>query len=275
MKTRILSGLVGAAMTVVILFCYDTIVLNFAVAIISTIAVFELLIATKYVNNKLLALSAICFSFSVPFFRMPYLNLASKTACLLFVGLLFAIMLIKNGDIKLEQLGLTFLISIVVPFGFSSILYIRDYYGVNGGLFFIVVIFVSAWATDIAAYFTGSLIGKHKLAPTISPKKTVEGAVGGIIGCIFITLVWGIIYDSMYTSIKIDYLLLAVMSAMLSVIAMFGDLSCSLIKRTCNIKDFGNIMPGHGGILDRFDSVLFVAPTVYIVLSSFPEMIIK
>jgi len=277
MKTRILSGLVGAAMCIVILFFYssDYIVLNLAIGFISFMAVYELLIATKYVKSKLLVITALAFAVFVPFFRNPYFSVPGKTACFLFVALLFVFMLFENGNIRLEQMGLVFLISTVIPFAFSTIIYIRDFFGQTGGVFYIVLIFLISWGTDIGAYFTGTFFGKHKMAPSISPKKTWEGAVGGVIGCVGICALWAFLYGMRWPSVDINYLALIPVALLLSGVSMFGDLAASLIKRTCNIKDFGKIMPGHGGVLDRFDSVLFVAPSVFILLETFPKLIVS
>lgn len=130
------------------------------------------------------------------------------------------------------------------------------------GLYYLFLIFICAWMTDTGAYFSGRFFGKHKLAPSISPKKTVEGSVGGIIcamlGCIVLGLVATYINEA-----SPNYWLLALVGLIGSCLAQLGDLIASLIKRTCGVKDFGNIMPGHGGALDRFDSVIMVSPFIY------------
>lgn len=119
------------------------------------------------------------------------------------------------------------------------------------------LIFISAFGTDIFAYFTGYLIGRHKLCPDISPKKTIEGAVGGILGSVILSVAFGLLVCR-------EYLILCIIIGIIgSVMSQLGDLSASIIKRKLGIKDYGNLIPGHGGILDRFDSVLFTAPTVY------------
>jgi phosphatidate cytidylyltransferase len=123
------------------------------------------------------------------------------------------------------------------------------------------LIFIIAWSTDTFAYFTGLLFGKHKLAPIISPKKTIEGAIGGIVGCAVSTFIFSIIFIPEIAVISILFGILG------SVISQLGDLNASMIKRSNGIKDFGYIIPGHGGILDRFDSILFTAPYVYAAYS--------
>ena len=124
---------------------------------------------------------------------------------------------------------------------------------------------------DTGGYFVGRFLGKHKLAPTISPKKTVEGFIGGIVVDIVSLIAAGLIYETWFAGgdIKVNYVLLGIMGAVTAVMGTLGDLSASFIKRSCDVKDFGNIMPGHGGVLDRFDSVMLVAPTVYIFVEVF------
>ena len=122
------------------------------------------------------------------------------------------------------------------------------------------LIFIIAFGTDIFAYFTGMLLGKHKLCPTLSPKKTVEGAIGGIVGAVVFSVIFGVFCLSNGRPVSFGFILMAVIG---SVVSQFGDLTASAFKRKMGIKDYGNLIPGHGGILDRFDSVLFVAPYLY------------
>ena len=122
------------------------------------------------------------------------------------------------------------------------------------------LIFIIAFGTDIFAYFTGMLLGKHKLCPNLSPKKTVEGAIGGILGAVVFSVIFGVFYLSNGRPVSFGFILMAVIG---SVVSQLGDLTASAFKRKMGIKDYGNLIPGHGGILDRFDSVLFVAPYFY------------
>jgi len=119
------------------------------------------------------------------------------------------------------------------------------------------LIFITAFASDTFAYFTGKMIGRHKLSPNLSPNKTIEGAIGGILGSLLLTILF----------IRLNnlgnYIELSLLSIICSMMSIIGDLSASKVKRIVKIKDFGNIMPGHGGVLDRFDSILFTAPIVY------------
>lgn len=128
-----------------------------------------------------------------------------------------------------------------------------------------------AWLADSGAYFVGTFLGRHKLCPNISPKKTVEGVIGGVItnGLIFVLL--GLGYTKLIATgdVSANYILLFVLGMICALLGLLGDLSASLLKRQTGIKDYGNIMPGHGGVMDRFDSVLFVAPFMTIALSVF------
>lgn len=133
----------------------------------------------------------------------------------------------------------------------------------HGG-FVLPIIFLGSWITDSAAYFCGSFFGRHKLIPKISPKKTVEGSVGGVLFCGLFCTVYGLVIANV-TDLTVNYVHLIVTGLVLSVISQIGDLNASYIKRTHDIKDFGNLFPGHGGMLDRFDSAVAVAPVLYIV----------
>lgn len=127
-------------------------------------------------------------------------------------------------------------------------------------------VFVIAWLTDTGAYFSGVFLGKHKLVPHISPKKTVEGAVGGVVVCAAACVVYSFILNVLLAGEQFDYMLCAeyvLMGIVGSVLSQVGDFVASCVKRDCGVKDYGSILPGHGGLMDRFDSVIFIAPFVY------------
>ena len=136
------------------------------------------------------------------------------------------------------------------------------------GTVIIIFPFIAAWITDTFAYFSGRFFGKHKLSPLISPNKTIEGSIGGILGCILAVIAYKYIAQIIWgLSLDIIYSIAVIIPA--SIIAQIGDLSFSYLKREFKIKDFGTILPGHGGILDRFDSLLFAAPFVEILFNIF------
>ena len=280
MKKRLITAAVGIAFFIIILFFSGGIVLNIAVSILSVIAIWDIFVATKYINNIPLLVANMVFAFAVPFFRTPYSNDVSKVCILLFIIALFVIML--KQKVKIEQIGLVFMLNTVISFAFSSIIYLRDLpespvYHLQpiDGAFFIVFAVGGAWITDAGAYFIGRFLGKHKMAPTISPNKTWEGAAGGIIinviGLVVISWVYSFFY--LKDTGHINYIAVVIYGVLCAVAAIVGDLAMSFIKRSCNIKDFGNIMPGHGGVLDRFDSLLLVAPLLYVMLPLLPIVI--
>ena len=144
-------------------------------------------------------------------------------------------------------------------------------------VFFILLILCFAWGGDTCAYFAGRAFGKHKLCPVVSPKKTVEGAIGGVLGTMVFgvaaTLIYSIAADRMeaFTRSNIGvsmYVVIALLACVAAVLGIYGDLFASVVKRQCGIKDYGTIFPGHGGILDRFDSVMFIAPFVTMVITA-------
>jgi phosphatidate cytidylyltransferase len=275
----LLSAAVGIPLAAVVLFFFDTVLLNIAMAVVILIAVYEILIATKYLSNK--GLVAICFLFAafIPFFNFMNVRLVSEIFCYAFIIVLFVFLLFNHRTMRFEQIGTVFMLTLLLSFSFSSIVFIRDLYKTQPepdrlALFYLVLVFVGAWATDAGAYFIGYFFGKTKLAPNISPKKTVEGAVGGIVTTVVFFIAAALLYrfyvSTLGASVTIDYLLLVIAALLSATAAILGDLSASLIKRECNIKDFGNILPGHGGVMDRFDSIMFVAPLLFIFQQIFP-----
>ena len=134
---------------------------------------------------------------------------------------------------------------------------------IENGAYIVWLIFLCSWGCDTCAYCVGVLLGKHKMAPILSPKKSVEGAIGGVCGAFLLTLLYSFIFRAqMGVSLK-EMLILGLISAVGGLISMVGDLAASAIKRNYEIKDYGTLIPGHGGILDRFDSVIITAPIIY------------
>ncbi len=152
------------------------------------------------------------------------------------------------------------------------LLHIRLVEQMEHGNFLIYAVFIGAFMTDSGAYFTGYFLGKHKLIPDISPKKTVEGAIGGVLSCILGFAIWGWVLIFFFEK-QVNWYALMPISVLVAIISQFGDLAASMIKREMNIKDYGSIFPGHGGVLDRFDSVIFVAPTLYYLMKLIPILV--
>ncbi|MBP1581664.1 MAG: CDP-archaeol synthase [Oscillospiraceae bacterium] len=270
MKQRILSAAVGLVVLVVVLSLFNTLVFNAAISIIGVMAVYEFCHATKISENKGLSAAAYLVTAVVPF--IPRANEVDwlPVVILPYIGVLFCILLASHKTTRVEQLGLTFMISLAIPLSLTSAVYFRDTYGVTIGLFYLILALGGAWFSDTGAYFVGCAIGKHKMAPIISPKKTWEGAVGGILICGICMLLVAKLFQLAVPQFQVNFLLLILMAPLVSVASIIGDLSASLVKRQFGIKDFGNIMPGHGGVLDRFDSVLFTLPLIWGIVQNHP-----
>ena len=175
-------------------------------------------------------------------------------------------MTFSRGKITLANVGSAYLSCFYIIAAFMALSLLR--YRVAAGEYVYLICFVGAWVTDTFAYFSGFLFGKHKLIPDVSPKKTIEGSIGGTLFCILAMVGYGWIVQLVSKgSVTANYLTLAVSGLFIAVVAQVGDLLMSAIKRTYGIKDYGKLFPGHGGVLDRFDSVLAVA-LVLIVISS-------
>ncbi len=159
---------------------------------------------------------------------------------------------IMNRRIRIEDLMITLMGYIYIPVFLSHI----NLLSIEGSIF-IWLLFIFAWGSDTCAYFVGIFFGKHKLIPEISPKKTIEGSIGGILGTVIITLLFAKYFQEQ------NLLYFVPLAVIGSVVSQIGDLFASAIKREFGIKDYGNLIPGHGGILDRFDSILFTAPLTY------------
>jgi len=171
-------------------------------------------------------------------------------------------MLIKHKKVSVTDAAMVIFSVVYIPYFLTNLLYIRE---MESGNLLIWLPFVGAFLTDTCAYFAGVFLGKHKLCPNISPKKTIEGSVGGILGCMGACMLYGFIIQK-YWSVNVNYLNLAILGMIMAIVSQIGDLSASIIKRKFGIKDYGNLFPGHGGILDRLDSVIMIAPAVYLFL---------
>ncbi len=172
--------------------------------------------------------------------------------------------ILSKEDEDIHGVLSTVAICIYIVGGFTSVILLRD---AEHGEYLYLMPFLTAWGSDIFAYLVGRFFGKHKLAPRVSPKKTVEGSVGGIIGNIIFYAVYAVVLSAA-VSIQPNYPALILIAVITSVISQIGDLFMSLIKRHHGIKDFGKIMPGHGGTLDRFDSLIAVAPFLYLLCTA-------
>ena len=257
MLTRILTAVIGIAIGIVILLFADTFLLGASVAALSVMIVFEVLSNCKFLEYKIH--SAVCFVFSA---ALPFLT----QYCSIFIMMTAFVM--SHKKIKFDHLCVMITVTLLSSMAMCCLIKLKELDEIHGTIY-IVICLAAAWLSDGVAYFVGTFFGKHKLCPEISPKKTVEGAVGGVIGGAIVLVIFAVVYHAIRTAgglvFDVNYVLLAICGLISGVLAIIGDLTASLLKRQHNIKDFGKIMPGHGGVLDRFDSVLFVAPFLALV----------
>lgn len=245
------------------------VVLPIIIAGLSMIAVHEALWSTSFLKHARISGYSIIMAGLIPFW-VYYSGESLPILCglFLYVVLLFCEAIASHKRIGLEKLGGAFFLTLIIPFFLSSFLRIRL---MDQWRALVILPLVIAFISDAFALFAGMAFGRHKLAPELSPKKTVEGAVGGFLGAVVCTVLYGVAL-SLGFHMEVDYLLLALYGALGSVVSQLGDLSFSYIKREYGIKDFGNIFPGHGGVLDRFDSVIFCAPLVELLLHILPAV---
>ncbi len=278
MLKRIVSAFIGIIIGVAVLIFDNKILYTAVLTVIGTIGVWELIHAVKCDKHKGLCWFCVVFSAVVP----TLLNLSSEFrfkksiivfAYLAFVFALLLIMLFDHKRIRLENIAMCGSAALIIPASLSCILYVRymPWYVEGGylpGVFMIVYLLFCAWFGDSGAYFVGTFLGKHKLCPEISPKKTVEGFIGGIFTVGIVVAIQCLVYNLILPSeMKMNYAVIIPVGMCASIAGVLGDLTASVIKRQYDVKDFGNLMPGHGGVLDRFDSVLFVAPFMFVVFS--------
>ena len=257
--TRLIVAAVWITVCLVVLLVLPV----WATGILETIACFfmakELVCNTGLVKNRLLQAFCIIQAMLIPWAIYYESDIFMFILMMfVFVFILFFTEMLSKEKIGTNGIFAAFFGAYVFPFFISLLVPMMNF---ENGRNLALIPFISAWCADAGAYFVGSKFGKHKLAPSISPKKSVEGAFGGVAGGILGMLIYGIILH--FCKTDVPWIAFIVIGFLGSFFGLLGDLFLSYIKRECKIKDFGNFLPGHGGVLDRFDSVLFVVPVCY------------
>ena len=282
MKTRVITAIVGLAVLAVVLAFFNTVLFDLVLAGICLLGMHEVFGAMGFGKKQWYLFAA-----AVPYTLLVMLSSSAAVRALLLpvsflVVLFYNICLIaSHSTLDFGKLAGYVYFSGVILFCFYSLIHLKRMLPFAtfqyDAIYFILLILCFAWGGDTFAYFAGRAFGKHKLAPIVSPNKTVEGAIGGICGSMLIGVIATVIYGMLsgrYAAFTVDvtvchYLVVVGMGAIASVLGILGDLFASAVKRQAGIKDYGTIFPGHGGILDRFDSVMFIAPFVSIVVRYF------
>ncbi|MCX8074483.1 MAG: phosphatidate cytidylyltransferase [Clostridia bacterium] len=272
MKKRIISGAIFLALIILIIFVDQPIVDTLIVVGLSVVGIYEYNNAFKKAGYR--PISWVGYLGCLTIFTMGGLIsdenkvLLTKISIPILVIAIFMYIILTNLKRSIVDVAITVFSLLYIPFMFS---FIKLILMMDNSRILVWYIFMGAFATDTFAYFIGSKFGKNKLCPEISPNKTVEGSIGGIIGAVLSYILLTCIANE-YFGTNINMLYIIVAGVVAGIAGQFGDLSASAIKRHCKIKDFGNLIPGHGGILDRFDSIIFVAPIVYIFLKLYLYM---
>ncbi len=269
MSKRVITGVIGATLALFVLFFNSSfpLILNIIVAIIAAWAMNEIFSVMNILKTKLITIPSIIFVTILPLFGNSIYHEAFWYTYTLWM---FSVMLLKSS-LQIKDTAITYTMAMLISFSFGKIIELRDFGGEYGS-FFVLLGLAVAWMSDTGAYFFGKIFGKNKLCPEISPKKTIEGFIGGIVTCVISMVLIAFIFNNFIFSQKqqINYISVILLGLIGSPISALGDLCFSIIKRKCKVKDFGTIMPGHGGILDRFDSVIFTIPYVYLFLKLIP-----
>ena len=292
MKTRIIAAAVLLPVFFAVLFIFPPIILTIVVSVICGIAAYELLHATNISRNRSVLVFTIIAATLVPpsvylssipsqvpgnpYSTMLLITLLSSIF-FIFVSLLVieAVLTMKNTkaiekgtQLKFRQIPIALAAGMLIPYLLSSIVGLKT---MHYGHLLVLLPVVATILTDSGAYFTGVTIGKKKAFPTISPNKTVEGYIGGTIAGIIGMLIYGVIL-SYTTALTVIFPVLILYGILGAIMTELGDLAFSFIKRKCDIKDYGNLIPGHGGALDRFDSMIFCGPTMYLLVVFIPAV---
>lgn len=260
-KERLLSGIVLVIIAFVTLYL-GGLPTFLVVSAISLIGVFELL---RVIHMEKSPLGVIVYTGSILYYILLLLGLDQYVLplALLVLILLLAVYVFTFPKYEISAVAISYFSLFYVTVMLSCVYRVRM---LSDGGYLVVLVFLSAWGNDTLAYCAGRLFGKHKMSPILSPKKTIEGAVGGVVGAGLLGALYGLFADRF---LSVDYNLVVVFTLVCAVgglISIIGDLGASAIKRNYEIKDYSNLIPGHGGILDRFDSILFTAPIIYYLL---------
>ena len=267
MKVRVLTGVIGIPLLLPFIIFSDTWALVVLMMFFAGVGVYEMLKCTGALNKLTISIPSIIVAEVAQVLpRIDAFNGNRYTSAVLliyiaYVMFLMTVAVFSKGTVKIADAAVSAVTTIYISFGFSSLILLRDK---EYGMVLFVLALLIPWVCDAMAYFVGVSIGKHKLIPEVSPKKTVEGAIGGIVGVCVAVLIFGLVMQFGFDKTP-NYVLLIAFALGGGLLGMCGDLVASLIKREYGIKDYGNIFPGHGGIMDRFDSIIAVSTIMYVI----------
>ena len=268
MKQRIITGLIGVVFVILLLIFRTNIIFNIAIMLVALVAVNEALCATKMVKNLGVYLLSSLYAAIAPYYCFFDISPTRVSITAVYAFALMMILITQHEKVSIKEITYAGAMTVFISNSLAALTYVSNTgIGIDGhkfdGLMMLLIALGSAWISDTGAYFVGSKFGKNKLCPKVSPKKTVEGLVGGIVTNVLFCLILGIVFNSfVFEGYKANLGWMLLVGFIGTLVSTVGDLVFSCIKRECGLKDYGNIMPGHGGILDRIDSLLVVSPFV-------------
>ena len=265
-RTRLISGIILVIIALAVIITGGP-VLTVTLLAVSIIGLNELYRVLKVEDGSVSPLAWVGYLGTAACYAIVFWGETSytMTAMVILLILFMAVYVFTYPRYSSDQITGAFFGVVYVAVMLSSIYMLRH---MKDGAFLVWLIFISSWGCDTCAYCVGVLIGKHKMSPKLSPKKSVEGAVGGVLGAALLGAVYALAISSRMSGSGSHVLTFAIICGVGGLISMVGDLAASAIKRNHDIKDYGKLIPGHGGILDRFDSVIFVAPVIYYLAQS-------
>ena len=270
MKTRVLAGVVLLPLLLAVVLFLPKFCTAILFGVIAAIAAKELLSGTGLITqNRLVTYAMVMAFFVVLWSSMWTVYSLLVLGIFAFTVMLMAEYLICHTSLSFEKISVIFVAGWLIPFLLGAVIRI---YNQLFGRVYILLPFVIAFSSDTFAYLVGRAIGKRKLAPVISPKKTVEGLIGGLVGTVISVAAFCFVLDK-GLHLQVNYIYVPVYGILGSLGAVFGDLSFSAIKRQTGIKDYGKLIPGHGGVLDRFDSMVVVAPLIEVLMLYIPVVV--
>lgn len=259
---RLISGIVLVLLAIFVVSSGGIVLFVFS-AVISLIGLFELY---RVMNIEKKLLGIVGYLTTISYYAMLWVNDEHYVTLMAIVALmvLMTLYVITFPKYKTEEVTVAFFGVFYVAIMFS---YLYQVWVMTDGKYLVWLIFLSSWGCDTFAYCFGMLFGRHKLAPVLSPKKSVEGAIGGVAGAAILGFVYAGIFGRQMEAVANPQIACLLACAIAAVISQIGDLAASAIKRNHDVKDYGHLIPGHGGILDRFDSMLFTAPAIYFAVT--------
>ena len=270
MKTRIIAAVALLPLLLIIVLALPKAFTAILFGLAGALAAYELLYATRLVTHPRMVIYASVSAFAVSMWSFAGQSHAWGTLLVVAVfAAYFGEMMASHVKLTFDKIAMCLVAALVIPYLLTSLVRIHS---LRLGRHYIIIPFVMAFMPDTGAYFAGRFFGKHKLAPVISPKKTVEGAVGGVISAVLGMLIYGAVMD-LFFHMEVNYIFAAIYGLASAVGSVFGDLCFSVVKRQTGIKDYGNLIPGHGGVLDRFDSMMVVGPLAEALLLLIPVVV--